>query len=181
MERRLNLGCGFMKLDGWVNVDKYDNCKPDVVYDLNKIPWPWEDNWFYEIKATHFFEHLNRETWFEVFKECARVMAVGGELEIHVPDASNDQSITYRDHWIIFDKNTFHGIQNWHCGNSAWAHDEAYRVPLKMMDWLRVPFQQYLWMRHFPWLFRFCAKHMRNFVWEQVFIFQKINLEGKAK
>ena len=35
---KLNLGCGKDYIDGWVNVDLYDDSKCDVVYDLEKFP-----------------------------------------------------------------------------------------------------------------------------------------------
>ena len=31
---RLNLGCGDVKMGGWVNVDKFSDFAPDVVHDL---------------------------------------------------------------------------------------------------------------------------------------------------
>ena len=67
---------------GWLNVDKYENCKPDLVLDLEDIPWPFDDGWFSEIYASHVFEHF-KDYW-SVFLEATRVLHVGGELEIWV-------------------------------------------------------------------------------------------------
>ena len=39
---RLNLGCGQFKKDGYVNLDKYDSFAPDIVWDLECVPWPFE-------------------------------------------------------------------------------------------------------------------------------------------
>ena len=38
----LNLGCGYSKEPGMTNVDAFDVCEPDVVWNLNNFPWPWE-------------------------------------------------------------------------------------------------------------------------------------------
>ena len=176
MELKLNIGCGNKKLPGHLNVDKYESCDPDFVYDLNDIPWPWKDGSFFEVRADHVFEHLKRETWFEVFKECARVLATNGLFYFSVPDVSNDGNITFRDHNIIFDNTSFHGIQEYGSGWSAWAVDEQYKVPLILTAWIRIPFKEYTWMLRVPGLFPFCARHMRNFAWGQEFIFQKVEL-----
>ena len=59
---RLNLGCGFNKRDGYVNVDIGDHCAPDVVHDLEKAPWPWDDSSIDEIYMSHVLEHLGATT-----------------------------------------------------------------------------------------------------------------------
>ena len=37
---KFNMGCGFKKLEGYVNVDKYPECSPDMQFDLEVLPWP---------------------------------------------------------------------------------------------------------------------------------------------
>ena len=181
MLERLHLGCGYKYKEGWLNVDIEPDCNPDLAYDLNDTPWPFEDNSFWEIYSSHFFEHLRRETWFKAFKECARVLKVGGEMTMIVPDSSNDVALGFRDHHTVFTQWSFHGIQYSYGGASAWAVKRVATVPLKILQWWRIPMKEYQWMRRFPPLLRFCGKHMRNFVLEQVFIFQKIDLEGEKK
>lgn len=83
---KLNLGCGFKYLAGWVNVDAYQCCNPDVVWDLNKFPYPWENNSVNRIYMSHILEHI--PDWWTAFTECARILKVGGTIEIRVPDES---------------------------------------------------------------------------------------------
>jgi hypothetical protein len=40
---RLNLGCGQEHLPGWVNVDQFPAARPDLVLDLERLPWPFRD------------------------------------------------------------------------------------------------------------------------------------------
>ena len=40
---RLNLGCGRDVREGYVNVDSLRLSGVDVVTDLFKMPWPWDD------------------------------------------------------------------------------------------------------------------------------------------
>jgi hypothetical protein len=84
---KLNLGCGQNKLPGYVNVDKYETFGPDRVFDLEIVPWPFEDNSAEEIVMTHVLEHLGAKTevFLGIIKELYRVLTPGGKLDIKVP------------------------------------------------------------------------------------------------
>ena len=53
------------KKDGYINVDWKASTDPDVVYDLNKLPYPFEDNTFELIEAFHVLEHLDSTLSYE--------------------------------------------------------------------------------------------------------------------
>lgn len=84
---KLNLGCGFNREDGYVNVDKEAICRPDVQCDLEVFPWPWADNSVDEVVANHSFEHLGATTdgWLGIIKELWRVTRDGALTKIAVP------------------------------------------------------------------------------------------------
>lgn len=164
----LNLGCGSVRWPGWTGVDAYG--EPDVKHDLNVAPYPWPDDSVDQILASHVFEHLSN--WWGAFLECVRILKPGGILEIRVPDESNSDAGCYRDHLHIFRLTSFQGVEGTHAGTNAWAAGEP-RIPLKMIQYARMPHQCYEWMQWIPGLMRFCADHMRNFIHEQRFTFQK--------
>ena len=56
--KKLNLGCGFAKINDHWNVDVSPKCNPDEVVDLEETPYPWEDNFFTKITANNILEHL---------------------------------------------------------------------------------------------------------------------------
>ena len=63
---------------------------PDVVWDLEKLPWPFEDNSFDEVHAYHVIEHVTGrqgdiEPFFAFFTEVVRVLKPGGHLFAAVP------------------------------------------------------------------------------------------------
>ncbi len=164
----LNLGCGTVKWPGWIGVDAYG--EPDVRHDLNVTPWPFADASVDQILAAHVFEHL--DNWWGAFRECARILKIGGILEIRVPDESSTDAAGYRDHVTVFSRYSFQGIEGTHAGTNAWATTQP-RLPLRLLHWCRLPRPQYKWMKWIPGLLMFCMEHMRNFAHEQRFTFQK--------
>jgi len=79
---KLNLGCEKFKLAGFVNIDKDENMKPDIVADALYLPY--EDNSIDEIYAGHLLEHFSHTE--NVLKEWRRVLKEGGRITITVPD-----------------------------------------------------------------------------------------------
>ena len=84
---KLNLGCGFKKYDGYINVDVSPAVSPDIVVDLEKTPWPWEDSSVDEIKLEHTLEHLGQtsQQYLDIWKELWRVGKNGCVIDIMVP------------------------------------------------------------------------------------------------
>ncbi len=82
---RLNLGCGNKHIKGFINVDKEGN--PDLKHDLEKFPWPWQENSVDQILMIHVLEHLGKEvdTYFQIIKELYRVCKPSGRIRIIVP------------------------------------------------------------------------------------------------
>lgn len=69
----------------WSNVVTLDidpNCKPDVLWDLNLRPLPFEENTFDEIHATHLLEHLGQQgswrSWLDEWSDYWRILKPGG-------------------------------------------------------------------------------------------------------
>jgi predicted SAM-dependent methyltransferase len=105
---QLNLGCGKMVVDGWINVDyslgarlaklrifaslnkKLKFFKTDwdsriMIHNLTKR-LPWDDSTVDIIYSSHTLEHLTRLQGDKFLSECYRVLKKGGILRIIVPD-----------------------------------------------------------------------------------------------
>lgn len=50
--RKLHIGCGWKKFDGFVNIDKAKEVKPDIVVDLEE-GLPFENDSFDYIYSSH--------------------------------------------------------------------------------------------------------------------------------
>jgi ubiquinone/menaquinone biosynthesis C-methylase UbiE len=95
LHMKLNLGCGYNKLEGFVNVDSQSTCAPDQVVDLESIPWPYPDNSVEQIVMTHVLEHLgaDKQTFFGIMKELYRVCKPNATVHIIVPHPRHDTFI----------------------------------------------------------------------------------------
>jgi len=89
---RLNLGCGTNKREGYLNVDKMAGCSPDVVLDIERVPWPWPDNSVEDVRLFHVLEHIGRDadTYLGVMKELYRVCRHDAHISIAVPHPRHD-------------------------------------------------------------------------------------------
>jgi SAM-dependent methyltransferase len=179
MQEILNIGCGFRKFIGAVNVDKYPICEPDIIWDLDVKPWTWAlDDSFDVVIANHVMEHL--KDWWGAFGECARVLKPGGKLKITVSHPSNLGDGRYRDGMNVITPYSFWGIED---GNGILPdaldanafHYTVERLPMKAVRYSLVPYERFKWMCKVLWLLNFAAMHMRGFIWTQAFEFEKIN------
>ncbi len=91
--KRLNLGCGDKIKKGYVNLDFIKQPGVDVVHDLSKFPWPFKDNEFDEVSASHLLEHVKE--FEKTLLEIKRICKNRGIIKIRVPHFSC--GVTYRD------------------------------------------------------------------------------------
>jgi len=96
---RLNLGCGRFPLAGYLNVDFDRQTHPDLVWNLNRTPYPFSNNSFKLVEAHHVLEHLHDV--FGTMREIHRILQPGGMAKISVPHFS--RGMTHADHKRCFD------------------------------------------------------------------------------
>lgn len=97
---KLNLGCGNRKLEGFVNVDMFSECSPDMVCNLETVPWIWETGSVTEVLFNHSLEHMgaSSEVFLGIIKELYRVCANGAVININVPHPRHDNFINDPTH-----------------------------------------------------------------------------------
>jgi predicted SAM-dependent methyltransferase len=102
----LNLGCGQKRLDGAVNLDRVATVNPDVVHDLDKFPWPFEESQFSEVVANDVIEHCSNIV--ATMEEIHRVCRNGAVVRITTPHFSSANSFTDPTHRYHFSYFSFH-------------------------------------------------------------------------
>lgn len=122
---KLNLGCGFDKREGWLNVDNFAACEPDQLLEIEATPWALEDNSFDHILMKHVLEHVGAQ--FEVFaavmRELYRVAEPNGLIEIHVPHVRHDTFWSDPTHVRAFTPLTFQMMSKRQ--NRIWMQNRA--------------------------------------------------------
>ena len=130
---KLNLGSGSKILKGYVNVDKFQYYNPDVVHDLEKFPYPFEDNSVDEILLSHVLEHIgqNPDVFNNIIKELYRICKNNSIVDIRVPHPRHDDFISDPTHvrpitilgLQLYDKNL----------NEKWERMNAANTPLALI------------------------------------------------
>jgi len=127
---KLNAGCGHRRLYGWLNVDAWVGCAPDLVWDLEQTPWPWADDAFEAVLFNHSLEHMGASSavFLAMVGELYRVCGDGAEIQINVPHPRHDNFLGDPTHvrpllpqtLSLFDARL----------NDGWAAEGAANTPL---------------------------------------------------
>lgn len=81
--KRLNLGCGKELREGFTGVDRLHLPGVDVVHDLNRFPYPFQDNEIDEVWMDNVLEHLDQPV--KVAEEIYRISKHGAKVTASVP------------------------------------------------------------------------------------------------
>jgi len=102
----LDIGCGEKKFksqnkkDKVIGIDLIKTSAADIVWNLEKLPWPFKDSEFDMVLGTHIIEHLADTV--KTMEELWRILKKGGKLKIVVPYHSSPGANTDPTHKINF-------------------------------------------------------------------------------
>lgn len=139
--RKLNLGCGPVQPDGWVNVDGSIRAwiasrlspvdrllvllklwpatefgKRTIVTNLRKR-LPWADASVDAVYMGEVLEHFTRADGFALLQECFRVLKPGGVLRLRVPDNAQ----FWRNYLREYDATQTRPRSEWTLSHSRWV------------------------------------------------------------
>jgi hypothetical protein len=83
--RKVNMGCGFDRMDGYLNIDLNAFHGPDLVADVCRLPM-LPSGYYDEILAQDVLEHLERSRTKSTLAEWNRLLKENGILKLRVPD-----------------------------------------------------------------------------------------------
>lgn len=97
---KLNLGCGNDYRSSWHNVDILARYDPDEFVDLNRRPWPWDDDCAERVDMIDVLEHLDDVVG--AMDEAWRVCVPDGRLTVRVPHHESPNAVIDPTHKQFF-------------------------------------------------------------------------------
>lgn len=85
IQPRLNVGCGYNALEGWMNVDLHGGRHGSIFMDASRR-WPLPNNAFDAILCEHLIEHLPKDVGLRLLVEAFRVLKPSGRIRVVTPD-----------------------------------------------------------------------------------------------
>lgn len=136
---KANLGCGDAHREGddWCNLDIEKSVEPDVVSDLDELPWPFRSGQLELIVAEHVFEHL--EDPVQALEETARVLEPGGTFVLVFPIGHvKFRDPTHKHYWT-------YGTIDHIVGETDHAHelDLPFEIDDRDVDWWLEPHDEH--------------------------------------
>lgn len=131
--KNLNLGSGFTKIDGYLSLDKSKVFNPDIVHDLERFPYPFEDDSINNIVLSHVLEHLgqNPDVFNLIIKEIYRICKNGSLIKITVPHPRHDDFLGDPTHVRAI---TVHGLELYDRElNKKWQKEKAANTLLALI------------------------------------------------
>ena len=130
METILNFGSGKRRIEGAINIDIKEPA--DMITDLTKLPYLWQDNSIDGIYMFHFLEHTPDSR--AILWECHRILKPNGFLHITVPHSSSMSGVGCLLHFRTFSYNSLKDYLSIH---------------YKLFKTVK---QRIVWLPHWEWL-----------------------------
>lgn len=113
----LNLGCGYRKLPGFVNIDNRPEVNPDLLHNMLS-PLPYPDNSVDMIRADDFLEHIPIGNVVGVIEDIWRALKPGGIFESSTPSTDGrgafqdptHVSFWNRNSWLYYSDPAYRGL-----------------------------------------------------------------------
>lgn len=121
---KLDLACGSTPAEGYEGVDSRELTQAYKV-DLERFPWPWENDSIEALRCSHYVEHCPDLVAF--MNECHRILTPGGELYIRCPYQHSDAAWQDPTHvralnmksWDYYDSQLRAGLGDGYAGITA--------------------------------------------------------------
>lgn len=102
---KLDIACGQTRPEGFYGVDIAKGENVDMVYDLEKFPWPFPDNSVDEATCSHYIEHTKDIIKF--MDEVYRILKPGAKALIRAPYYNSVRAWQDPTHTRVISEATF--------------------------------------------------------------------------
>ena len=101
----LNIGSGSKRIEGYVNIDIDKNANPDVLWNLEKTPLPFDDMSVHGGFASHVLEHI--QNLVPLMEDLWRITMLAGIWDIRVPHYISQDAWSDPTHVRAFSHHAF--------------------------------------------------------------------------
>ena len=131
-ERILDVGCGRNKYPGAVGIDRLPGTAADIVWDLDRFPWPVDASAFDQVRLIHVIEHVGDVM--RTMEEIHRVLRPGGRVVMETPHYTDFSSWCDPTHRWHLNSYSFRYFGDDHAGFGYYSpvrfHEVSIRVRL---------------------------------------------------
>jgi len=106
---RINIGCGWDHRDDYLNIDFLEVHNPDLVADVRNLSM-LPANHYVEVVAQDVLEHLERAEVDPALVEWARLLKVGGQLVLRVPDVMGVARLIAKEATVEHHRTMLHAL-----------------------------------------------------------------------
>lgn len=110
--KKLNLWCGEDIREWYINMDRIKLPWVDTVHDIEKFPYPFNDDMFEEIYCAMVLEHTTNLTW--IMEELIRISRTWCQIKLLLPYFTCTNFRADPTHVRLFNSNSF----SWFHSNS---------------------------------------------------------------
>ncbi len=127
----LDIGCGLNKKPGAIGIDSSINVNPDVLHNLNKFPYPFEDNTFDLVYCDNVLNEL--DYFFKTMEEIYRITKPGGTVKVINPYFRSRYAFIHPNIKSFFNINTFNYFDPDHIIFNKYKYSQAKFKTTKMI------------------------------------------------
>ena len=127
---KLHLGCGNQIKQGWINHDLVALPGVDVVHDLRKFPWPFNDQEFEQVYMKDVLEHL--PDTIKTMEELYRITKPNAKIYITVPYWNSCTALGDPTHIKLFNEFSFNAYDpdEWLCKERPYYTTARFKIKL---------------------------------------------------
>jgi len=164
----LDVGCGNNKIKGAIGIDKSSDTQADIIHDLNKFPYPFNNDEFDMVICNDILEHLDDIV--TVMEEIHRISKPNAMVKIRVPHFSDSNAYSDITHKHFFSRQSFDCFTE-----QAFKYKHYTKSKFKMID-ARISFRRLYRRLGIEYLANLWPKRYERYL---AFIFPAGNIEFK--
>jgi|SRR3989339_2281336 len=136
---KLDVGCGYAKKEGFIGMDSDKNCKPDILWNMTKFPYPIKSERVKVLHSQHALENslTSKDTVSKILKEWYRISCPNSIWIITLPHWTRFPSL---EHLIGFEYKWWQVFSTHYTGTTDHHLDMDIKFSSMKYNWRRTDY-----------------------------------------